>query len=79
MLNEAGAFRRRLMHWHARTAQVSSELFRALAKGPEERVMLIIGAAHRPFNEAEMRAQPWLAVEPASALLGAEQGPGLCF
>jgi len=67
--NEAGAFHRRLMYWHARTAQISSELYRALAKGREERVMLIIGAAHRPFNEAEMRAQPWLTVEPASALL----------
>lgn len=77
--NEAGAFHRRLMHWHARTAQISSELYRALAKGPEERVVLIIGAAHRPFNEAEMRAQPWLTVEPASGLLEAEQGPGLCF
>ena len=67
--NDAGAFRRRLMFWHARTAQISSELYRALAQGPEERVLLIIGAAHRPFNEAEMRAQPWVTVAPASALL----------
>lgn len=67
--NEQGAFQRRLMFWHARTAQISSELYRALAQGPEERVLLIIGAAHRPFNEAEMRAQPWLTVAPASALL----------
>lgn len=67
--NEEGAFHRRLMHWHARTAQISGELYEALAKGPRERVMLIIGAAHRPFNEAEMRVQPWLTVEPASNLL----------
>lgn len=67
--NEDGAFHRRLMYWHARTAQISSELYRALAQGPEERVLLIIGAAHRPFNEAEMRAQPWLTVQPASTLL----------
>ena len=67
--NEAGAFQRRLMFWHARTAQISSELYRALAQGPDERVLFIVGAAHRPFNEAEMRAQPWLTVEPASQLL----------
>jgi len=68
--NEAGVFHRRLMYWHARTAQISSELYRALAQGPEERVLLIIGAAHRPFNEAEMRSQPWVTVEPASVFLG---------
>lgn len=68
--NEDGAFHRRLMYWHARTAQISSELYRALAKGPEERVLFIVGAAHRPFNEAEMRAQPWLTVEQAATLLG---------
>ncbi|MEM6898212.1 MAG: hypothetical protein AAF583_00350 [Pseudomonadota bacterium] len=54
--NEAGAFQRWLMYWQARTAQISSELDRALAQGSEERVMLIIGATHRPFNEAEMQA-----------------------
>ncbi|MFL0357726.1 DUF5694 domain-containing protein [Erythrobacter sp. GH1-10] len=67
--NEAGAFHRRLMHWNARTAQISAELFEALAEGPNERVMLIIGAAHRPFNEAELRSQPWIRVEPALDLL----------
>ena len=67
--NEQAAFQRRLMFWHARTAQISSELYRALAQGPDERVLFIVGAAHRPFNEAEMRAQPWLSVEPASRLL----------
>ena len=67
--NEAGAFHRRLMHWNARTAQISAELFEALAESPNERVMLIIGSAHRPFNEAELRSHPWIAVEPASKLL----------
>lgn len=66
--NDDGAFARRLMYWHARTAQISSELYRALAQGRDERVLFIVGAAHRPFNEAEMRAQPWLRVEPASSL-----------
>lgn len=68
--NEDGAFQRRLMHWNARTAQISGELFEALALGPKERVMLIIGAAHRPFNEAELRSHPWITVEPSLALLG---------
>lgn len=70
--NEAGAFSRRLMYWHARTAEISAELFRALAKGPEERVIFIVGAAHRPFTEADLRAQPWIEVESASTLLQAE-------
>lgn len=67
--NEAGAFRRRLMYWHARTAEISAELFRALAKGPEERVLFIVGAAHRPFTEASLCAQPWVDVQPAISLL----------
>lgn len=70
--NEAGAFHRRLMHWHARTAEISAELFRALARGPQERVLLIIGSAHRPFTEADLRAQPWIDVMPASVLLEAK-------
>lgn len=67
--NEAGAFQRRLMYWHARTAEISAELFRALARGPEERVLFIVGSAHRPFTEADLRAQPWIEVEPAMSLL----------
>ena len=67
--NSAGAFHRRLMYWHARTAEITAELFRALAQGPEERVMLIIGAAHRPFTEASLRSQPWVTVQPAQDLL----------
>ncbi|MEX2498855.1 MAG: DUF5694 domain-containing protein [Wenzhouxiangellaceae bacterium] len=72
--NDQGAFTRRLMLWHARTTQISSELYRALARGPDERVMLIIGAAHRPFNEAEMRALGWVRVAPASRFLREGQG-----
>lgn len=70
--NEAGAFHRRFMYWHARTAEISAELYRALAQGPQERVMLIIGAAHRPFTEAELRSQPWIEVKAASSLLDSE-------
>lgn len=69
--NESGAFQRRTMYWHARTAEISAELFRALAQGPEERVLFIVGSAHRPFTEADLRAQPWVHVEPANALLEA--------
>jgi hypothetical protein len=67
--NEAGAFHRRLMFWHARTAEISAELYRALARGPEERVLFIVGCAHRPFTESDLRAQPWIEVQPASVLL----------
>lgn len=67
--NEAGAFSRRLMYWHARTSEISVELFRALAKGPDERVLLIIGAAHRPFTEESLRSQPWVKVTPAIMFL----------
>jgi hypothetical protein len=67
--NDDGAFRRRLMYWHARTAEISAELFRALARGPEERVMLIIGSAHRSFTEADLRAQPWVDVVSARSFL----------
>ena len=57
------------MYWHARTAEISAELFRALAKGPEERVLLVAGEAHRLFTEADLRAQPWVDVQPAISLL----------
>jgi hypothetical protein len=32
-------------------------------------VLFIVGMAHRPFNEAEMRVQPWFEVKPAARLL----------
>ena len=67
--NEAGAFRRRLMFWHARTAEISAELYHPLAQGPDERVLLIIGSAHRPFTEAHLRSQPWVEVVSARSLL----------
>lgn len=70
--NEGGAFQRRLMYWHARTAEISAELYRALAQGPEERVLFIVGSAHRPFTEAELHSQPWFEVKPASTLLDEE-------
>ncbi len=63
--NEAGASRRRLMYWHARTSEINAELYRALAQGPDERVLFIVGAAHRPFNEAALHSQPWVDVKPA--------------
>jgi hypothetical protein len=67
--NEAGALTRRLMFWHARTSEISAELFRALGQGPRERVMFIVGASHRVFTEASMRAQPWIEVVPAESWL----------
>ncbi len=70
--NEAGALQRRLMYWHARTAEISSELFRALALGTEERVLFVVGSAHRAFTEADLRSQPWVEVVPAKKLLGIE-------
>lgn len=73
--NNAGAFRRRLMYWHARTSEISAELFRALARGPDERVLLIIGSAHRSFTEASLRSQPWIEVRPALALLEPQVRP----
>lgn len=73
---EEGVVHRRLMLWHARTAEISAELYRALARGPRERVLLIIGSAHRPFSEAELRSQPWLEVVPAIRYLQEEGGEG---
>ena len=66
--NEKGATIRRLMYWHARTSEINAELYRALAQGPDERILFIVGAAHRPFNEAALRSQPWVEVKPAVEL-----------
>lgn len=65
-----GAGSRRLMYWHARNAEIAAGLYRRLAGGNRQRVLLIIGAAHRPFIEAQLRSQPWLDVVPAERLLG---------
>jgi hypothetical protein len=67
--NEKNAFYKRFMFWHARTAEISAEIYRALARGREERIILIIGAAHRPFTEKELRSQPWFDVIPAIQFL----------
>jgi hypothetical protein len=66
--NEKGATIGRLMYWHARTSEINAELYRALARGPDERVLFIVGSAHRPFNEAALRSQPWVEVKPAVEL-----------
>jgi hypothetical protein len=69
--NDGGAMTRRLMFWHARTAEISAELFRALARGPRERVLFIVGASHRPFAESLLRSQPWVEVVPVASWLNA--------
>lgn len=66
--NAKGASIRRLLYWHARNSEINAELYRALAQGPDERVLFIVGAAHRPFNEAALRSQPWIEVMPAVEL-----------
>ncbi len=66
--NEKGATIGRLMYWHARTSEINAELYRALAQGPDERVLFIVGASHRPFNEEALRSQPWVEVKPAVEL-----------
>ena len=64
-----GAGGRRLMLWNARNSEISAALFRELSRGGHERVMLLIGAAHRPFIEAQLRSQPWLEVIPSTSYL----------
>lgn len=66
--HDAGS--RRLMFWHARNADIAAGLFRALAQAEGERVLLLVGAAHRPFVDAALRAQPWVDVADAGPLLG---------
>jgi len=66
--NRAGE--RRLALWHARNAEIAAHVYRA-ASGPDgARTLLLIGAAHRPFLEAALRAQPWIDVVPAERALG---------
>lgn len=60
---------RRLMLWHARNAAIQHELLRAMAGPQGDRTLLVIGAAHRPFLEASMRALPWVRVADTPALL----------
>lgn len=60
---------RRLMLWHARNAAIQHELLRAMAGTNGDRTLLIIGAAHRPFIEASLRALPWVTVvDPLSVI-----------
>jgi len=60
---------RRLALWHARNAQIAAHVYRALADADGARVLLLIGAAHRPFIEQAVRAQPWMKVHDAARLL----------
>lgn len=61
---------RRLMLWHARNGEIAAGLFRAVASAEGERVLLVIGAAHRPFLDAALAAQPWMRVVDPSSVLG---------
>ncbi|MBW8311319.1 MAG: hypothetical protein K0M64_04725 [Rhizobium sp.] len=70
--NTAGkhdAGRRRLMLWHARNAEITTRLARELAREDGGRTLLLIGAAHRPFLQASLRALPWVDVVDGEALL----------
>jgi hypothetical protein len=60
---------RRLALWHARNAEISANLYRALARPDGARVLMLIGAAHRPFLESTIAAQPWVICTPARSLL----------
>ncbi len=63
------AGKRRLMLWHARNAEITAYLARELARADGERVLLLVGGAHRPFLQASLGALPWVEVRDAQALL----------
>ncbi|WP_374471952.1 DUF5694 domain-containing protein [Arenimonas sp.] len=63
------AGRRRLMLWHARNAEITARLAREMAREEGGRTLLVIGAAHRPFLQASLRALPWVDVIDGEALL----------
>ncbi len=67
--NRAGE--RRLALWHARNAEIAAHVYRAVAGPDGARTLLVIGASHRPFVEAALRAQPWIDVVPAVRALAA--------
>ncbi|MHB8796862.1 MAG: DUF5694 domain-containing protein [Thermoanaerobaculia bacterium] len=67
--NRAGA--RRLALWHARNAEIAAHVYRAVSGPDGARTLLVIGASHRPFLEAALRAQPWIDVVPAERALAA--------
>jgi pheromone shutdown protein TraB len=47
-----------------------SRYSRVAASRSGERIMLIVGAAHRPFIEEILHALRWIKVEPAHSLAG---------
>jgi hypothetical protein len=65
---------RRLMLWHARNAAIQHELLRAMAGSNGGRTLLLIGAAHRPFLEASLRALPWVTVVDPLSVIGGPAG-----
>lgn len=67
--NRAGE--RRLALWHARNAEIAAHVYRAVSGPDGARALLLIGAAHRPFVEDALRAQPWIEVVPPERALAA--------
>jgi hypothetical protein len=67
--NRAGE--RRLALWHARNAEIAAHVYRAVSGPDGARTLLLVGASHRPFLEAALRAQPWIEVVPAERALPA--------
>jgi hypothetical protein len=61
---------RRLMLWHARNAAIQHELLRAMAGSNGDRTLLLIGAAHRPYLEASLRALPWVTIVHPLSVIG---------
>jgi hypothetical protein len=65
------AGKRRLALWHARNAEIVTALHRASAREDGARVLMLVGAAHRPFLEAAVAAQPYVSLVRAIELLPA--------
>lgn len=63
------AGQRRLALWHARNAEIVTALHRASAREDGARVLMLVGAAHRPFLEAAIAAQPFVSLVRGTELL----------
>lgn len=66
------AGQRRLALWQARNADIATRLFRAAADEQGGRILLLVGAAHRPFLEPTLAAQAYTRLVPGKLVLDAD-------
>jgi hypothetical protein len=62
--------RRRIAAWEARNLRMAAHIREVSARYPGQRIMVLVGSAHKPYLEAYLRMMSDVRIVPAADILG---------